>query len=50
MGFPLEGFKELWVYTFVSEANSKLLREQFTLSRPAREDANPWSTLFKARH
>ena len=33
---------------FISKANSKLFRHQFTLSGPARADANPWSTLFKA--
>ena len=33
----------IYGYTFITKANSK-----FTLSRDARADANPWSTLFKA--
>ena len=38
----------IYGYTFSSKANSKFFRQKFTLSRDARADANPKSTLFKA--
>ena len=40
----------IYGYTFISKVNSKIFRQKFTLlSRGARADANPSSTLFKAR-
>ena len=38
----------MYGYTFISKANLKFFQQKFTLSRAARADANPWSTLFKA--
>ena len=38
----------IYGYTFISKANSKFFRQKFTLSRDARADLNPWSTLFEA--
>ena len=42
------GFRDLWVYTFVSKF--KVTSTTVYIFAIARADANPWSTLFKARH
>ena len=38
----------IYGYTFISKVNSNFFQQKFTLSRDARADANPSSTLFKA--
>ena len=38
----------IYVYTFISKANSKFFQQKFTLPRVAHTDANPQITLFKA--